>query len=41
MNTIIATATNNALVVAHIKTITRKTGSARSFRWENLVAVLS
>ena len=28
MNTIIATATNNALVVAHIKTITRKTGSA-------------
>ena len=28
MNTIIATATNNALVAAHVKTITRKTGSA-------------
>lgn len=28
MNTIITTATNNALVARHIETITRKTGSA-------------
>ena len=49
MGTIITTTTNDSLVAGHISTITGKTGSAywdmerggfRSFRWENIIAVL-